>query len=180
MLAFVDLLVLGVLGCIIAAFVVLVCAVAAIRELLTPGAGPTASKATPSPVHTTTSVDVAASSRASAIPADAEPAARSAGPAPATRRRTPRPAARPVSVQHASARKTRLDTRHHVRPRPHRELPAGAEAALQSILEIVPGPLNTLAMEKDPTAEVRITPIDEIDPTGEVVLTQNGRHLLAR
>lgn len=36
-------------------------------------------------------------------------------------------------------------------------LPKGAQAALASILEVVPDPRNTIALTRDPTAEVRIT-----------------------
>src|SRR3954447_1433617 len=36
-------------------------------------------------------------------------------------------------------------------------LPAGAEAALWSIVEVIPDPRNHLALTKDPTAEVRLT-----------------------
>jgi hypothetical protein len=37
------------------------------------------------------------------------------------------------------------------------KLPAGAEAALWSIVEVIPDPRNHLALTKDPTAEVRLT-----------------------
>ena len=36
-------------------------------------------------------------------------------------------------------------------------LPSGAEAALWSIVEVIPDPRNHLALTKDPTAEVRLT-----------------------
>jgi hypothetical protein len=39
-------------------------------------------------------------------------------------------------------------------------LPRGAEAALASILEVVPDPRNTIALTRDPTAEVRLTKAD--------------------
>ena len=45
-------------------------------------------------------------------------------------------------------------------PAGRRKLPRGAEAALQSILEIRPDPRNTLALQRDPTAEVRLTEAD--------------------
>ena len=44
--------------------------------------------------------------------------------------------------------------------RPRGRLPRGAEAALQSILEIRPDPRNTVALQRDPTAEVRLTRAD--------------------
>jgi hypothetical protein len=37
------------------------------------------------------------------------------------------------------------------------KLPAGAEAALWSIVEVIPDPRNHLALTRDPTAEVRLT-----------------------
>lgn len=40
-------------------------------------------------------------------------------------------------------------------------LPKGAEAALASILEVVPDPRNTIALTRDPTAEVRLTKADK-------------------
>lgn len=36
-------------------------------------------------------------------------------------------------------------------------LPRGAEAALASILEVVPDPRNTVKLTRDPTAEVHLT-----------------------
>jgi hypothetical protein len=36
-------------------------------------------------------------------------------------------------------------------------LPQGAEAALWSILEVIPDPRNHLALTRDPTAEVRLS-----------------------
>ncbi|MBI2705236.1 MAG: hypothetical protein HYX32_08120 [Actinobacteria bacterium] len=42
-------------------------------------------------------------------------------------------------------------------PPPQKVLPKGAEAALASILEVVPDPRNTIALTTDPTAEVRLT-----------------------
>lgn len=41
-----------------------------------------------------------------------------------------------------------------------RKLPIGAEAALRSIIEVVPDPRNTLALQRDPTGEVRLTSAD--------------------
>jgi hypothetical protein len=51
----------------------------------------------------------------------------------------------------------------HVRPAPPadppaKRLPEGAEAALWAILEVVPDPRNHLALTRDPTCEVRLTP----------------------
>ena len=43
-------------------------------------------------------------------------------------------------------------------PSTNDKLPAGAEAALWSIVEVIPDPRNHLALTKDPTAEVRLTP----------------------
>jgi hypothetical protein len=41
---------------------------------------------------------------------------------------------------------------------PHTErLPQGAEAALWSIVEVIPDPRNHLALTRDPTAEVRLS-----------------------
>jgi hypothetical protein len=39
----------------------------------------------------------------------------------------------------------------------HRRLPLGAEAALWSIVEVIPDPRNHLALTRDPTAEVRLS-----------------------
>ncbi|MGZ4683493.1 MAG: hypothetical protein ACXWBN_17560 [Acidimicrobiales bacterium] len=51
----------------------------------------------------------------------------------------------------------------HVRPRPPDapptdRLPQGAEAALWAIVEVIPDPRNHLALTRDPTCEVRLTP----------------------
>jgi hypothetical protein len=51
----------------------------------------------------------------------------------------------------------------HVRPRPPdapppEKLPLGAEAALLAIVEVIPDPRNHLALTRDPTCEVRLTP----------------------
>jgi hypothetical protein len=51
----------------------------------------------------------------------------------------------------------------HVRPRPPEgppteKLPQGAEAALWAIVEVIPDPRNHLALTRDPTCEVRLTP----------------------
>jgi len=51
----------------------------------------------------------------------------------------------------------------HVRPRPPdapppEKLPMGAEAALLAIVEVIPDPRNHLALTRDPTCEVRLTP----------------------
>ena len=51
----------------------------------------------------------------------------------------------------------------HVRPRPPdapppEKLPQGAEAALLAIVEVIPDPRNHLALTRDPTCEVRLTP----------------------
>ena len=40
---------------------------------------------------------------------------------------------------------------------PSENLPLGAEAALWSIVEVMPDPRNHLALTRDPTAEVRVT-----------------------
>jgi hypothetical protein len=40
---------------------------------------------------------------------------------------------------------------------PSEKLPVGAEAALWSIVEVMPDPRNYLALTRDPTAEVRLT-----------------------
>lgn len=49
-------------------------------------------------------------------------------------------------------------------------LPKGAEAALASILEVVPDPRNTIALTRDPTAEVRLTKADRAR-----AITSSGR-----
>jgi len=51
----------------------------------------------------------------------------------------------------------------HVRPRPPEappaeKLPQGAEAALWAIVEVIPDPRNHIALTRDPTCEVRLTP----------------------
>jgi hypothetical protein len=51
----------------------------------------------------------------------------------------------------------------HVRPRPPEvppteKLPQGAEAAIWAIVEVIPDPRNHLALTRDPTCEVRLTP----------------------
>ena len=46
------------------------------------------------------------------------------------------------------------------RPKPaatSERLPQGAEAALWSIVEVIPDPRNHLALTRDPTAEVRLS-----------------------
>jgi hypothetical protein len=45
-------------------------------------------------------------------------------------------------------------------PEPDAALPKGAEAALESILAAIPDPRNTVALVRDPTAEVRLTPAE--------------------
>jgi hypothetical protein len=37
-------------------------------------------------------------------------------------------------------------------------LPQGAEAALWSIVEVIPDPRNHLALTRDPTCEIRLSP----------------------
>lgn len=55
-----------------------------------------------------------------------------------------------------AARKAR---RRHDDQVPAREnLPVGAEAALWSIVEVLPDPRNHLALTRDPTVEVRLSP----------------------
>jgi hypothetical protein len=82
----------------------------------------------------------------------------------------PRPALAPVVVlgderagRARSRRQRRLRHDHRrdgdvdpARPR----LPAGAERALLSIVEVQPDPRNLLALQRDPTAEVRLTDLD--------------------
>ena len=69
----------------------------------------------------------------------------------------------------------RADRRSEVPEEPAAPLPAGAEAAIWSIVEAVPDPRNHLALTRDLTGEVRITgtPLDpahraahpdEVDP----------------
>ncbi len=41
---------------------------------------------------------------------------------------------------------------------PTEKLPQGAEAALWAIVEVIPDPRNHLALTRDPTCEVRLTP----------------------
>jgi len=43
------------------------------------------------------------------------------------------------------------------RPDSSERLPKGAEAALWSIVEVIPDPRNHLALTRDPTAEVRLS-----------------------
>jgi hypothetical protein len=56
----------------------------------------------------------------------------------------------------------------HVRPRPPEappaeRLPQGAEAALWAIVEVIPDPRNHLALTRDPTCEIRLTPAQLAD-----------------
>jgi len=85
-----------------------------------------------------------------------------------------------AAARHPSSRQKvdRADSRRN-RRRPkddtnHHRLPLGAEAALLSVIELAPDPRNSLALQQDPTAEVRLTSADRAAARAKASTSPDG------
>jgi len=85
-----------------------------------------------------------------------------------------------AAARHPSSRQKvdRADSRRNRRrdkdDSSHHRLPLGAEAALLSIIELAPDPRNSLALQQDPTAEVRLTSADRAAARAKASTSPDG------